>query len=104
MKIDMDTAAELLGVLGNHTRLAIVRMLVRAGPQGMTVGDIQRELEVPGSTLSHHLGHLRGVGLVWQEREGTSLHCCVDYRMIDALVEFLTAECCTFEPTMTGTK
>ncbi len=94
MKLDLDTAALLLDVLGNHTRLRVVRLLVRAGPDGMTVGSIQRELEVPASTLSHHLNHLRSVGLVWQEREGTLLHCCIDYAVIDSLVAFLTDECC----------
>lgn len=94
MKLDLDTAALLLGVLGNHTRLRIVRTLVRAGPDGMTVGSIQRELEVPASTLSHHLNHLRSVGLIWQEREGTLLHCCVDYAALDSLITFLTDECC----------
>ena len=94
MKLDLDTAALLLDVLGNQTRLKIARMLVRAGDSGMTVGDIQRNLKIPASTLSHHLNHLRSVGLIWQEREGTLLHCCADYKLIDALVRFLTEECC----------
>lgn len=94
MKLDLDTAALLLDVLGNQTRLKIVRMLVRVGNEGMTVGDIQQDLEIPASTLSHHLNHLRSVGLIWQEREGTLLHCCVDYKLIDALMQFLTEECC----------
>ena len=94
MKLDLDTAALLLDVLGNQTRLKIARMLVRAGDGGMTVGDIQRNLKIPASTLSHHLNHLRSVGLIWQEREGTLLHCCADYKLIDALVRFLTEECC----------
>ena len=94
MKLDLDTAALLLNVLGNQTRLKIVRMLVRVGNEGMTVGYIQQHLEIPASTLSHHLNHLRSVGLIWQEREGTLLHCCADYELIDALMQFLTEECC----------
>ena len=94
MKLDLDTAALLLAELGNTTRLKIIRLLVRAGAGGIPVGEIQRTLEIPGSTLSHHLNHLRSVGLIWQEREGTLLHCCVDYEKIDAIVEFLTDECC----------
>ena len=94
MNLDLDTAALLMDQLGNQTRLRIVRLLVRAGDEGRTVGDIQRELGVPASTLSHHLSHLRGAGLVWQEREGTVLHCFVDFKMITGLVTFLTAECC----------
>ena len=94
MALDLDTAALLLDELGNQTRLRIVRLLVRAGDEGRTVGDIQREIGVPASTLSHHLSHLRSAGVVWQEREGTVLHCFVDFKMISELVSFLTAECC----------
>jgi len=94
MAVDLDTAATLLDQLGNRTRLQIIRMLVRAGEDGLSVGDIQRALEIPASTLSHHLGHLRGSGLIRQEREGTILRCCVDYALLRGLVDFLTAECC----------
>ncbi len=94
MGLDLDTAALLLDQLGNQTRLRIVRLLVRAGDEGRTVGDIQREIGIPASTLSHHLSHLRSAGVVWQEREGTLLHCFVDFKMISELVNFLTAECC----------
>jgi ArsR family transcriptional regulator len=98
MALDLDTAALLLDELGNQTRLRIVRLLVRAGEEGRTVGDIQREIGIPASTLSHHLSHLRSAGVVWQEREGTVLHCFVDFTMISELVSFLTAECCVDTP------
>jgi len=94
MALDLDTAALLLDQLGNATRLRIVRSLVRAGDDGRPVGDLQRELDVPASTLSHHLSHLRGAGIVWQERAGTVLNCFVDFKMVSSLVDFLTAECC----------
>lgn len=94
MAMEIDTAASLLDQLGNQTRLRIIRMLVRAGEDGVSVGEIQRALGIPASTLSHHLGHLRSSGLVRQEREGTVLHCCVDYGLLRGLVDFLTAECC----------
>jgi len=103
MALDLDTAALLLDELGNQTRLRIVRLLVRAGDEGRTVGDIQREIGVPASTLSHHLSHLRSAGVVWQEREGTVLHCFVDFKMISELVSFLTAECCVDTSTSTST-
>ena len=99
MALDLDTAALLLDELGNQTRLRIVRLLVRAGDEGRTVGDIQREIGIPASTLSHHLSHLRSAGVVWQEREGTVLHCFVDFKMISELVSFLTAECCVHTST-----
>lgn len=95
MALDLDTAALLLDQLGNQTRLRIVRLLVRAGNEGRTVGDLQRDIGIPASTLSHHLSHLRSAGVVWQEREGTVLHCFVDFEMISELVNFLTAECCS---------
>ena len=91
-------AATLLSQLGNVTRLKIVRELVRAGHNGMPVGDIQRALGIPNSTLSHHLSHLRSAGLVSQQREGTVLRCLVDYSKIDGIVAFLTEECCAAEP------
>jgi len=98
MALDIDTAALLLDQLGNQTRLRIVRLLVRAGEEGRTVGDLQRAIEIPASTLSHHLSHLRGAGLVWQERQGTVLNCFVEFKKVSELVDFLTAECCADMP------
>jgi len=99
MVLDIDTAALLLDQLGNQTRLRIVRLLVRAGEKGRTVGDLQRAIEIPASTLSHHLSHLRSAGLVWQERQGTVLNCFVEFNKVSELVDFLTAECCVDVPT-----
>jgi len=93
--MDIDTAALYLSQMGNITRLKIIRLLVRAGDQGLAVGNIQRKLNIPGSTLSHHLSHLRNAGLIHQEREATVLRCCVYYDRIEELVDFLTEECCT---------
>ena len=97
MNLDYDTAATLLSQLGNQTRLKIVRELVRAGKSGLAVGEIQKTLGIPHSTLSHHINHLRSVGLVSQERESTVLRCFVDYEKIDRIVKFLTEECCVAE-------
>ena len=97
MILDDDTAAALLSQLGNPTRLKIIRALVRAGKSGMPVGEIQRLLEVPNSTLSHHLSHLRQVGLIGQQRESTVLRCRVEFGVIDRIVDFLTHECCVAE-------
>jgi len=94
MKLDYDNAASLLSQLGNPTRLKIVRELVRVGKSGMAVGEIQQKLGTPNSTLSHHINHLRHVGLVKQKRESTVLRCFVEYDKIDAIVKFLTEECC----------
>ncbi len=94
MDLDIDNAAALLSQLGNPTRLRIVRELVRQGTHGLAVGEIQKRLGIPNSTLSHHLNQLRNVGLVRQERESTVLRCFVDYARIDAVNRFLTEECC----------
>jgi len=91
---DYDNAAAILSQLGNPTRLRIVRELVRVGRTGMSVGEIQKKLGIPGSTLSHHINHLRNVGLVNQARESTVLRCKVDFKTIDGIVTFLTEECC----------
>lgn len=100
MKLDYDTAAAMLSQLGNITRLKIVRELVRAGEAGMPVGEIRNNLDIPNSTLSHHLSHLRGVGLIRQEREGTVLRCFVHYAYINGIVSFLTEECCAADPNL----
>lgn len=95
--LDTNAAAELLARLGNPTRLRILRELVRAGTTGMAVGEVQKKLGVPLSTLSHHISLLRHVGLVRQEREGTVLRCFVDYERLDSVVTFLTEDCCAAE-------
>jgi DNA-binding transcriptional ArsR family regulator len=87
-------AADILSQLGNSTRLEITRLLVRAGEKGMLVGELQKSLKIPASTLSHHLNALKSVGLVSQERLSNQLLCQVNYQTIDSIVEFLTAECC----------
>ena len=96
----LDTAALCLGELGNSTRLAIFRLLVQAGPEGAVVGDIQRHLNIPGSTLSHHLAHLARAGLVEQNRKGRSLWCTAQHTVMDDLIEFLTDQCCAGLPTL----
>ena len=89
-----ETAAKCLAELGSPTRLAVFRLLVRAGPEGMVVGDIQKRLQIPASTLSHHLARLTWAGLVEQRRQGRKLHCFNRHDVMDALLAFLTAECC----------
>ena len=87
-------AASALESLGNPTRLAIFRNLVRAGPTGMPVGKLKQQLAVPGSTLSHHLSHLMKYDLVTQQREGRVLRCNANYQKMNELLTFLTLECC----------
>ncbi len=87
-------AARCLEKLGNPTRLEIFRLLVRAGPAGLAVGEIQEHLDIPGSTLSHHVSHLVNAGLVHQQRQGRVLRCTPNFPLIDQVIRFLTDECC----------
>ena len=93
--MNLETAAKCMEALGNPKRLEIVRLLVKAGPEGMAVGDIRQHLEIPGSTLSHHLLHLVGAGVIRQEREGRVLRCHPDFEKLRSLATMLFAECCT---------
>ena len=90
-----EEAANRLAELGNSTRLAIFRYLVKAGHEGVPVGHIQKEFDIPGSTLSHHISRLVRVGLVQQVRESRTLYCIPQYEAFDELVAFLQSECCT---------
>jgi ArsR family transcriptional regulator, arsenate/arsenite/antimonite-responsive transcriptional repressor len=88
-------AADGLAALGNRTRLRLYRLLVRAGDDGLNVGDLQRLLEVPASTLAHHLAMLARAGLVAQERRGREVVSRADYPAMRALVGYLTEQCCS---------
>ncbi|MBN8974610.1 MAG: helix-turn-helix transcriptional regulator [Rhizobiales bacterium] len=90
-------AASRLEALGNSTRLRIYRTLVRAGQPGMPVGRLQEKLKVAPSTLSHHVKSLVSVGLIRQDREGTTLVCHAEYETMQGLVDYLVAECCADE-------
>ena len=90
----LDTAALILSKIGNPTRLKIVRLLVKAGDQGMPVGAIQKKLQIPGSTLTHHITHLKNAGLIRQQRAQATLFCIMEYDRLNQLVNYLTDECC----------
>jgi len=83
-----------LAQLGNLTRLRIFRLLVKAGIDGLSVGKIQKELKVPGSTLSHHITKLVNLNLIRQEREGRVLHCKANYELLDDVISELKDQCC----------
>jgi DNA-binding transcriptional ArsR family regulator len=93
----IEIAAKRLAELGHVTRLSIFRILVKRGKQGVAVGELQSQLDVPGSTLSHHITRLINVGLVEQRREGRVLYCVPQYQKLDELVAFLQEECCEEE-------
>ena len=93
-RMKLDTAALILSKIGNPTRLKIVRLLVKAGDQGMPVGAIQKKLHIPGSTLTHHINHLKNAGLIRQQRAQATLFCIMEYDRLNQLVNYLTDECC----------
>ncbi|MEM1429662.1 MAG: metalloregulator ArsR/SmtB family transcription factor [Pseudomonadota bacterium] len=83
-----------LAALGHDARLAIFRLLVRAGQPGLTVGQIAEHLGLPASTQAHHLRALVEAGLVQQERQGREVLNRADFGAMRRLTDFLTAECC----------
>jgi ArsR family transcriptional regulator, arsenate/arsenite/antimonite-responsive transcriptional repressor len=91
----LSEAAQRLAELGNVTRLSIFRLLIKAGPNGLPVGEIQRVLNVPGSTLSHHIRRLMNVGLVVQKRESRTLYCSAMMPALRDLLDYLVSECCS---------
>ena len=92
--MDTQTALAALNALSHATRLAAYRQLVQAGPEGLSVGDLRDRLDVPPATLTAHLNILRGAGLVADEREGRVIRVRADYARMDALLGYLTENCC----------
>lgn len=95
MSNEMELHAKRLAELGNITRLSIFRVLVKAGRDGLPVGDIQKILDIPGSTLSHHISRLVNAGLVEQRRESRTLYCIPLMEAVKETGDFLLSECCT---------
>ena len=90
-----EQAASTFAALGSEQRLAVLRSLVRAGPQGLSIGELGNRTGVTGSTLTHHMKILAQAGLVTQEKQGRSIVCAaVAYDELHALSEYLLKECC----------
>ncbi len=87
--------ADMFSAMGTEPRLRILRLLLEAHPEGMFAGDLQSELEIPPSTLSHHLDKLKNEDLVTVRREGTYLRYAANTEALQELLSFLYAECCT---------
>lgn len=88
------TALQALTALGHAPRLAAFRKLVQAGPEGMSVGDLREHVRVPAATLSAHLNVLRAAMLVVDEREGRVIRLRANYAQMNALIAYLTENCC----------
>jgi DNA-binding transcriptional ArsR family regulator len=87
--------ADMLSAMGTEPRLRIMQLLLSAHPEGLVVGDIQEELEIPNSTLSHHLEKLKNENLVQVKRESTFLRYTANTEALQELMQFLYSECCT---------
>ena len=87
--------ADMFSAMGTEARLQIMQLLLKSHPDGLVVSEIQAELGIPGSTLSHHLDKLRNEGLVNVRRESTFLRYTAETQALQEVLQFLYAECCT---------
>jgi ArsR family transcriptional regulator, arsenate/arsenite/antimonite-responsive transcriptional repressor len=87
--------ADMFSAMGTEPRLRIMQLLLSAHPEGLVVGELQGELEIPNSTLSHHLDKLKNEGLVSVHRESTFLRYTANTEALQELLQFLYSECCT---------
>jgi DNA-binding transcriptional ArsR family regulator len=87
--------ADMFSAIGTEPRLRIMQLLLSAHPEGLVVSEIQDELEIPGSTLSHHLDKLKNEDLVQVERKGTFLRYTANTEALREILQFLYVECCT---------
>jgi DNA-binding transcriptional ArsR family regulator len=92
--METSTAATVFAELGNRTRLDILRLLIKAGPDGLPIGDIQARLDIPASTLAFHLRGLLSAQLIDQEKQGRTVLCRPCLNRVNDAISFLKEECC----------
>jgi len=92
--LSIEEAADGFAAVGSKSRLAVLISLVRAGPPGLTIGQIIDKVGLPASTLAHHLKFLDEGGLILQQKQGRSVINRANYQVIEALADFLLKECC----------
>jgi ArsR family transcriptional regulator len=90
----LERHAEQLSALGHPVRLAILRFVVQGGEGGTTAGEIQARLDMPASTLSHHLKRLVDAGLLNSRNEGTFHYYAAEYPALRTLTDYLWEDCC----------
>ena len=100
MKIEI--AVDLLAALAQDSRLSAVRLLVKAGPEGLAAGELAAALDVPAPTLSFHLSQLANANLVAARREGRSIIYAVRFETLRRLLQFLMDDCCQGRPEVCG--
>lgn len=91
-------AAQCFAAIGSEPRLEVLLTLVRAGPDGLSVGDIQKRIDIPASTLTHHLRFLAAAGLIKQTKDGRSIRNLAAFDRIEELAAYLMRECCADQP------
>jgi ArsR family transcriptional regulator len=101
--MEQDAAIAAFGALAQDTRLSVFRLLVQAGPDGLTAGEIAERLGVPASTMSHHLGLLERAGLALSRRVHRSIFYAANYEGTRRLLAFLMEDCCQGRPEICGT-
>ncbi|MGN6113260.1 MAG: ArsR/SmtB family transcription factor [Luteimonas sp.] len=92
--MDTTQALSALTALSHESRLAAFRALVQAGPDGLSVGELRAQLQLAPATLTAHLNVLRAAGMVQDQREGRVIRVRADYPRMDALLAYLTENCC----------
>jgi DNA-binding transcriptional ArsR family regulator len=92
--VKLERHAEQLAALGHVARLSILRSVVQAGPEGLSTTEMQDKLEIPWTTLNHHLDRLVDAGLVVARREGKFVFHTADYKALRTLTDFLWEDCC----------
>ena len=93
-------AAEGFSAMGSESRLLVLQTLVKAGPKGLAVGEIQKRTSIPASTLAHHLKFLNAADLVVQEKHGRTIYSRANFQHLESLAEFILKECCLDEETI----
>ncbi|MAS06303.1 MAG: transcriptional regulator [Ahrensia sp.] len=93
--IQIEEAAQGFAAMGSEARLQVLQTLVKAGPKGLAVGDIQARSGMPASTLAHHLRFLASAGLIDQQKDGRSVISRAAYDRLEALAGFILKECCS---------
>ena len=95
MILSPETAASKFAALGSEQRLSVLQALVRAGPEGLSIGALGERTGITGSTLTHHLKILAAADLVRQQKQGRSIICVgADYAEVEALSSYLLTQCC----------
>lgn len=93
--LSIEDAAQAFAALGSEQRISVLRVLVRAGPDGLPMGELGKRTGIGASTLTHHLRFLTQAGLVQQSRQGRSIICAAaSFETVERLATFLLAECC----------